>query len=357
MIVDAAIGQAMQTVESVSAKLSYDLSSRSDQAPAQEKAAAYDAVLIAIQDVVDATRRAMDELEKERVDEGDVRMQDLHVTNLAVNYNLLSWRIGRYRTLIGADDGLDFSSMPQRNPRKARKINHERSKRAEARGRKMARLRERVALYDAILQSVDSIKELRGAARDGAWLQELNGQRAYFQALKCLNISHSHAMQSAHKEALALCDRALMLASQAVSAPRPPDLTPIGATKLVVSAEQAALVEEKLKGTVLHYRGMAAFAALSPLSAPSQQTAPAKDVAAAPIIARLNEFPASGRVDLGNLVTWPPRLKPVPVKPVFLDVAWNYAEYPTAATEDKQKQEEVSQPAKKKTGWSFFGRG
>jgi signal recognition particle subunit SRP68 len=81
------------------------------------------------------------------------------------------------------------------------------------------------------------------------------------------------------------------------------------------------------------------------------------------VVERLNEYPTSGSVDLKNLVTWPPKLKPVPVKPLFLDVAWNYVEYPgrapakqepePAKTEIEDAQPE--RPAPKK-GWFSFGR-
>jgi signal recognition particle subunit SRP68 len=47
----------------------------------------------------------------------------------------------------------------------------------------LARLRERIVLYDSILQSIDSIKELPGAA-ELSFREELDGKRAYFQALK-----------------------------------------------------------------------------------------------------------------------------------------------------------------------------
>jgi signal recognition particle subunit SRP68 len=50
-------------------------------------------------------------------------------------------------------------------------------------------------------------------------------------------------------------------------------------------------------------------------------------ISATPIIERLNEYPVNG-VDLKNLVTYPPKVQPVPVKPLFLDVAWNYIDYP-----------------------------
>jgi signal recognition particle subunit SRP68 len=84
---------------------------------------------------------------------------------------------------------------------------------------------------------------------------------------------------------------------------------------------------------------------------------------AAPVVERLNEYPTSGSVDLKNLVTWPPKLKPVPVKPLFLDVAWNYVEYPGRAPakqepEPEKAPAEETQPEKPaaKKGWFSFGR-
>lgn len=54
----------------------------------------------------------------------------------------------------------------------------------EPTGRKLAKLREKVVLYDAILQSVESIKELPGVAADSTLQEELNAKYSYFQALK-----------------------------------------------------------------------------------------------------------------------------------------------------------------------------
>ncbi|KAF2629138.1 hypothetical protein BU25DRAFT_420538 [Macroventuria anomochaeta] len=361
-IVDAAIGQALVSVEAASGNLGQ---SSASSAP-KDRANAYDDILIASQDAVDATRRAMDELEKEGVDEGDARMQDLRVTNLAVNYDLISWRIGRNRVLIGADDGLTFSPNPPQKPRRPRRDGKEWADREEPTGRKLARLRERIALYDAILQSIDSIKDLRGAARDTGFIAELDGQRAYFQALKCLNLSHAHAFLSAPKQALALCSRALSLSSHATSAPNSTPTTAPSATKLAVSEQQASTLQQTLQNLNSHYRGVVA---LSQLSANSETASKAGRSNAAPVVERLNEYPSSGSVDLKNLVTWPPKLKPVPVKPLFLDVAWNYVEYPgrkqqvqepepekVEEKKKKKKEEEEEVRPQVKKGWFSFGR-
>lgn len=355
-IVDAAIGQALVAVDAATTKIA---EVQPASASSKDRANAYDDVLISSQDAADATRRAIEELEKEGVSESDSRVQDLRVTSLAVNYDLIAWRVGRYRALIGTDDGLSFSTNPPQKPKRARKDGKEWVAREEPTGRKLARLRERVALYDAILQSIDSIKELRGATRDAGFVAELDGQRAYFQALKCLHISHSHAFISAPRQALALCSRALSLASQAVSSPRP-TAPSLDTPKLVVSESQAQTLKQHLENMTLHYRGLVA---LDQLSSHSDVTSKTQLANAAPVVERLNEYPTSGAVDLQNLVTWPPKLKPVPVKPLFLDVAWNYVEYPgqqKAAPEQPVEepaqavQVEEAKPAKK--GWFSFGR-
>jgi len=345
--VDAAIGQALVSVDAASSVLDQ---SSSSSLSSKDRANAYDDILIASQDAVDATKQAIEELEKEGVDEGDARMQDLRVTSLAVNYDLISWRVGRNRVLIGADDGLTFPPNPPQKPRRPRKDGKEWTEREEPTGRKLARLRERIALYDAILQSIDSVKDLRGAVRDTGFVAELDGQRAYFQALKCLNLSHSHAFLSNPKSALALCNRALSLSSQTSASP-----SPSPAPKLAVAETQTQHLKQRLTNLTSHYRGVVALSQLT--SSPDHTSNPG-----VPVVERLNEYPASGTVDLKNLVTWPPKLKPVPVKPLFLDVAWNYVEYPgrSAAAPVKQEvkveEKKRAEEAAPKKGWFSFGR-
>lgn len=77
-----------------------------------------------------------------------------------------------------------------------------------------------------------------------------------------------------------------------------------------------------------------------------------------PVINNLNEY-SPRNVDLSNLVNYPPKLQPVPVKPIFLDLAWNHIEYPgrkpqTKVEEKAPAQAEEQKPAKR--GWFGFGR-
>jgi signal recognition particle subunit SRP68 len=182
-LVDAAIGQALVTVSEAESTLVSFLD-ENQNANAKDRAAAYDPALIASQDAVDAVRHAIEEHEKEQIPESDTRMQDLRVSSLAINYDTIGWRVGRNRLLIGADDGLELDSLPIKAHRAARKDGKEVPERPVGRGRYIARLKERVVLYDAILQSIDSVKELRGAARDDDFVKELDGKASYFRALK-----------------------------------------------------------------------------------------------------------------------------------------------------------------------------
>lgn len=75
-----------------------------------------------------------------------------------------------------------------------------------------------------------------------------------------------------------------------------------------------------------------------------------------PAIERLHEYSGDG-LDLGNLVPYPPQMEAIPVKPLFLDVAWNYIDYPREAKATESKQEEKTEEKKGgKRGWFGFGR-
>lgn len=152
-IEDAAISLALASAVTASTKLSSILNSDSDNISENEKAAAYDDVLIASQDAVDATKHATEELIGEGVGQGDKRMQALQVTRTAVNYALIGWRIGRNRILIGPQDGAVMANgVTRKRPRKQISDGKDALEKPEGTGRQLARLREHVVLYDAILQ-------------------------------------------------------------------------------------------------------------------------------------------------------------------------------------------------------------
>lgn len=182
-IEDAQIAISWGSVEAAKTRLAEKLENLDDSEP-HEVAAAYDEILTATQDAVDATKTAIDELRGEGVGQGDARMQSLQITRTAVNYEMISWRIGRNRVLTGPHDGAteqyDFSRR-----RKKHKDGEELAKREreEPTSRKLAKLKEKAALYDGTLQNLESIKELPGVAADEGLASTLAAYVKYFEAL------------------------------------------------------------------------------------------------------------------------------------------------------------------------------
>lgn len=179
---DARIAQAIAVANRKELELS-QTHKKADLAT-QELAAAYDDVINARQEAVDATKSALDELMTEGVDTGDSRVQSLQLTGTAVKYAVIELRIGRNRVLCGARDGVASDRTGPKRGRTQKKNSITQAFKDESTGTKLARLRERVAQYDAILQNIDEVKELSGVAGDLGFLDELSGKRAYFRALK-----------------------------------------------------------------------------------------------------------------------------------------------------------------------------
>ncbi|KAK4234672.1 signal recognition particle subunit SRP68 [Achaetomium macrosporum] len=359
-IEDATIAIAWAAVGTARSQLAEKLASAGSLHP-KDMAGAYDEILNASQDAVDATKQAIDELRAEGVTQGDPRMQSLQITRTAVNYEMISWRIGRNRVLVGGSDGakLEFG-VPARRKRQAEESTAGRSK-DEAPGRQIARLKEKVVLYDGILQSLESIKELPGVANDQDLSGRLDATSQYFTALKCLAIARSHAIAGNAVNSLALIKHALDQCKAAIPALSSQDEEDDFAPRNIqVTKRDVSLLHDTLTGELQRGRALVEIFNLNKATNTSQSTTtgPAK-----PLSSRLSDYP-SGGVDLDNIVVYPPRLEPFPVKPLFLDVAWNYIEYPNkreeagvkeaASAQEQAAPEAGAKPQKR--GWFGFGR-
>ena len=182
-IEDAQIALAWGSVIKAKERLSKNIEDSEDKQP-HELAAAYDEILTATQDAVDATKQAIDEMRAEGVDQGDSRMQSLQITRTAVNYEMISWRIGRNRVLVGSHDGALEEYGPLRRKKIKADAQQPKQEKELAPGKKLAKLKEKVALYDGTLQNIESIKELPGVANDQGLATKLESVAQYFQALK-----------------------------------------------------------------------------------------------------------------------------------------------------------------------------
>lgn len=353
---DASTAQALAAVSAAEVKLATFLESNPDL-DARAKAAAYDEVLILSQDAVDSTKSALDELANEGAAQGDQRMQALQITRTAVNYALVGWRIGRNRVLCGSQDGAVVENDTGRKAQQPQKDGKPPKTQAKGTGRKLTRLRERAVLYDATLQSLDSVKELPGVAADQTLIQELDAKLAYFASLRCLAVARSQVLLSNPKNALALFARALELC------PPDPSITTTDTSssvpaKLEVTSTQTSSLRTLLQGLVHRHR---ALVELENLHEEDIRAAESKAETVLPMIERLDEYPVND-ADLSNLVTYPPKIQPIPVKPLFFDFASNYIEYPGRRGEKNEAKAngamDVAEAPKKeaKKGWFGFGR-
>ncbi|KAI1739448.1 Cupredoxin [Xylaria scruposa] len=351
-IEDASIALAIASTEAATTRLAEKLKS-SDVVLPKEMAAAYDEVLIASQDAADATKHAIDELKEEGVPQSDSRIQSLQITRTAVNYQMISWRIGRNRVLSGEHDGALLDSAPN-TTRKSKKDASLHKAKIEPPGRKVARLKEKVVLYDATLQSLESIKELPGIAADEGLLRQVDATTKYFHALKCLSIARSHSLVNQSSNALALTKYAYDQSVQAAAFYSENGASSSDSPILSIEIRQTDIqfLHNLLKGELQRCR---AIVEIDNLRDKAKMTS---SQVKTPLVDRLREYPEDG-VDLENLVDYPPRIQPIPVKPLFFDVAWNYIDYPgkapAAPAEPEEEPTQNTEPPKKK-GWFGFGR-
>ncbi|KAL2826818.1 hypothetical protein BDW59DRAFT_144754 [Aspergillus cavernicola] len=348
-IEDAAISQALAAATAEESRLAAWLTADGSSVSSKDKAAAYDSVIIASQDAVDATKTAIDDLASEGVDPGDKRMQSLQITRTAVNYALVGWRIGRNRVLCGENDGITFEPSRMQQSKGSRAA----SKHDEPSGKKLTWLRERVVLYDSTLQSIEFILELPGIAADSDFVRELEAKRTYFRALRCLTIGRSHAIVGKSQNALALFSQALSLTSEAAG-PIQSSIDVDGPPRLDISPSQTQALEFELRALVTKYQGLVT---LESITAQEQS----KSSSQRPLVERLHEY-SGDSLDLNNLVPYPPEIRPIPVKPLFLDVAWNYIDYPregkaaVSAAAPAQAEEPAAEEKKGgRRGWFGFG--
>lgn len=122
-----------------------------------------------------------------------------------------------------------------------------------------------------------------------------------------------------------------------------------------MSRAQAQTLTTTLRDLVAQYRGLVT---LEKMNAEGSSSRAANE---RPVVERLHEYSGEGS-DLNHLVPTLPELQPVPVKPLFLDVAWNYIGYPREGASEPQQTDttDTTSAEEKKSsgrrGWFGFGR-
>ena len=174
---------------------------------------------------------------------------------------------------------------------------------------------------------------------------------------RCLNIARSHDLMARPKNALAILFRALTLSMRSQSGVSTESASTAKPPNLEVASTQTEFLVQLLKTLISQYRALVEIEGLKDTS-----TSITKSAHKVPLVEHLNEYPPYG-ADLKNLVSYPPELKPIPVKPIFLDVAWNYIDYPGRErnyndTKVNGSIDDLTKTDKKeiRRGWFGFGR-
>ncbi|KAK2613440.1 hypothetical protein N8I77_000356 [Diaporthe amygdali] len=351
---DAEIASKLAALETAAAELSQKLGSSSDLRP-NVKAEAYDSVLEISNYAIEATVQAIDELKQQSVPQGDPRMQNLAILRTKLKYDLLSWQIGRNRVLLGEQDGAVLEDGPGLKKGKAANAEAPTIKDSQ----QVKQLEKKANVYDKTLQILDAAKELPGVAADEHLAAEIDAVSKYFTALKSLAIARSHTIIGNPANALALTKHAHDQCQAALPVIAKHNESKDTRLKTIeVIRTDAEFLQNLLKGELQRCRALVQIANLR-----KQSDKGDSKTAQRPLIDRLGQYPSKG-VDLENIVTYPPKMEPIPIKPMFLDVAFNHVQYPQKQAaradvlEDKtnaKSGEAEKQPAKK--GWFGFGRG
>lgn len=183
---------------------------------------------------------------------------------------------------------------------------------------------------------------------------------------RSLAISRSHLIAGNDVNALALTQHALSQCSGALpvlSAAERPAGSP---RNLLVDKTDARQLRDMLSSELQRSRALVGILNSSGSSHSSQAASSSQNRPA--LVNTLSTYPSEG-VDLQNIVHYPPQMESIPVKPIFLDVAWNYISYPDkheqvasspsgtgSKGQDKKTSGTEEETKPQKRGWFGFGR-
>lgn len=273
-VADPELASSILRAKNVDSNLSVDSS--------RNNVDAFDQVLLTWQEAVDIAHECIDKTEK-----SGQNAQDYYIVQTYCSFQVLLRRIQRDNILIRSLADIKDN---------------------------MVRYRDSVRIFDTILQSVASLKDLPGVHQDEALSLDLDVAHAYFRANKFVCLALGHREMGNKKESLALLSRAKSVV----------DATNV--TQYNGILPEYVLTQDAVRNTIStldkefkRAYGMAAFEHLQ------QNKSQATDLSVAD---SLNVFRVGNPRDiLKNLISLSPKIEQVPMKPVLFDIAYNYVDY------------------------------
>jgi len=229
--------------------------------------------------------------------------------------------------------GLQWQKLHHTARRTLALVQRLRQGRGPAGSRKRATAEDLVRLYDAVISTLDEMRQLDGYKESERLVGQVAARAAIAKAYRCYYVAESYAAAEKWREALVLFDRATQLMVEANHLYDDDSAADNGPASLVLGADRggfgpgedgAAL--ERLDAMVEGAKARASAKALLARLAPTAATGPPPPAAAPlPLLQRLDRFDA--RPD-EPLIAFPPKLEAVPCKPLLFDIARNRIQFP-----------------------------
>ncbi|KAG5365208.1 Signal recognition particle subunit SRP68 [Yarrowia sp. C11] len=301
------------------------------QSKAEDKTIAdYDTLLSLWQSANDLVKEELERFELAGIAAHDDTTQNAHIVLTFINFHMLQQRIERDRLLLSevsqlkTVDRKDHAKSKQEKLPSALKIStHTR----------LLQLKDSVRLLGNIVQSVDEILNLAGVSNDSALVAALGATRDAYRAQKLASIGASYDLVGDYKNALALSNKALQL------------------QQTVGDADHAAVTGIPVPQNSQLTANTARLQALETIA----QRLSEKPLNH-PVSDNMDSYPMATAHDTAhNIVEFDQRLKPVLVKPVFFDIAYNYVQYPAGEVTESGKSGKVVEEEQKTKKSGFLG--
>lgn len=178
-------------------------------------------------------------------------------------------------------------------------------------------------LYEIILQNVTELQQLQGLENDQNYQQEIDflahafkGFRCYYIALTLINIKR-------WKEAVAMYERSIKYAENALR---------LKCNRLIDLDQDIKQLVSKIECSQFSAQAYSVLESdtTDEINLYGKSTKPTKC-----LFERLSEYKEDAALNSKqpNVFKMPPEMEPVPCKPLFFDLAWNFVEFPSL--EDK----------------------
>ncbi|ANB12954.1 Srp68p [Sugiyamaella lignohabitans] len=265
-----------------------------------KSATSFDATLQGWQDALDLIKESIDKFETSSKNQThDQSQQDQYVILTYISYNLLLRRIQRDRLFVEQLSNKKSSSKSVSS--------------------QLTSYRDVVRIYETILQSVSQLIELPGVHNDETFSNALDVVNRFFKAQRTFLIAKSYRLVGDQKkESLSLFE----LASKFISSEDAQVITGADLPSGLLSVDEVETFVKDLKAELVRAHGIAAFEALS------NQNSNSSHSSLLSVSDDLTKYPSGSPSEIvRNLVNFKPHVQPVPVKPVFFDIAFNYIDY------------------------------